>query len=213
MCYNMYDVRLRDKHPSCGMAWPPDLEFVTPYLRQADVIQALHVNPEKTYGMDRVQWSRRCAFRAAASRPSYDLLPDLLKEMPIVLFSGDQDLICNHLGTEELINHLEFNGGKGMEISPECGRPAALGHSRENPAGFYQEARNLTYILFYNSSHMVPFDYPRRTRDMVDRFMGVDIGSIGGKPTQSLIDGEKGRKPALAATRTALPPKKSWPRT
>lgn len=32
-CINMYDVRLRDTYPSCGMAWPPDLALVTPYLR------------------------------------------------------------------------------------------------------------------------------------------------------------------------------------
>jgi hypothetical protein len=29
----MYDVRLRDSYPSCGMSWPPDLTDVTPYLR------------------------------------------------------------------------------------------------------------------------------------------------------------------------------------
>jgi carboxypeptidase D len=38
---------------------------------------------------------------------------------------------------------------------------------------------------------MVPFDLPRRSRDMLDRFMGVDIASIGGKPADSRIDGEK----------------------
>ena len=63
---------------------------------------------------------------------------------------------------------------------------------RRQNAGFWQEARNLSYVLFYNSSHMVPFDYARRTRDMLDRFMGVDISSIGGVPTDSRIDGEKG---------------------
>lgn len=29
----MYDVRLRDSWPACGMSWPPDLRDVTPYLR------------------------------------------------------------------------------------------------------------------------------------------------------------------------------------
>ena len=38
---------------------------------------------------------------------------------------------------------------------------------------------------------MVPFDYPRRTRDMLDRFMNVNITSIGGSPADSRIDGEK----------------------
>lgn len=38
---------------------------------------------------------------------------------------------------------------------------------------------------------MVPFDVPRQSRDMLDRFMKVDIASIGGMPTDSRIDGEK----------------------
>jgi len=38
---------------------------------------------------------------------------------------------------------------------------------------------------------MVPFDYPRRTRDMLDRFIGVDISHIGGVPADSRIDGTK----------------------
>lgn len=191
-CTNMYDVRLTDDFPSCGMNWPPDLAHVTPYLRQDDVKKALHVNPDKKTGWVECNNFVGNAFKAQNSRPSVELLPDLLEQVPIVLFSGEQDLICNHIGTEELINNLEWNGGKGFEISPGVWAPRRAWTFEGEPAGMYQEARNLTYILFYNSSHMVPFDYPRRTRDMLDRFMGVDIGAIGGEPADSRIDGEKG---------------------
>ncbi|KAH8596330.1 pheromone-processing carboxypeptidase kex1 [Bisporella sp. PMI_857] len=168
-CLNMYDVRLKDTYPSCGMNWPPDLANVTPYLRRKDVVAALHIKPEKKTGWQECNGAVGGAFRARNSKPSVRLLPDILTEVPTVLFSGAEDLICNHIGTEELISNLQWGS-----------------------AGFYQEARNLTYILFSNSSHMVPFDYSRRTRDMLDRFMKVDIASIGGVPTDSRIDGEKG---------------------
>ena len=191
MCFNMYDVRLKDEYPSCGMNWPPDLKDVTPYLRQPDVTAALHISPEKRTGWTECNGDVGKAFRTRTSKPSIELLPGLLEEVPIVLFSGDQDLICNHLGTEELINNMEWNSGKGFEISPGVWAPRRAWTFEGEPAGMYQEARNLTYILFYNSSHMVPFDYPRRTRDMLDRFMGVDIASIGGKPADSRIDGEQ----------------------
>jgi carboxypeptidase D len=118
-------------------------------------------------------------------------LPDILSEIQVVLFSGDKDLICNHLGTEEIIHNLEWNGGKGFETSSGTWAPRRKWTFDGQPAGFYQEARNLTYILFYNSSHMVPFDLPRQSRDMLDRFMGVDISDIGGAPASSLIDGEE----------------------
>jgi carboxypeptidase D len=190
-CINMYDIRLRDD-ASCGMNWPPDLSEVTPYLRRPDVIQALHVDPDKRTGWTECSGSVSSNFRAANSKPSIEFLPALLEEVPIVLYSGDRDLICNHMGTESLISGLKFNGGTGFELSPGVTAPRRDWTFEGEPAGFWQEARNLTYVVFYNSSHMVPFDYPRRTRDMLDRVIGVDIASVGGKPVNSQIDGEKG---------------------
>jgi len=42
---------------------------------------------------------------------------------------------------------------------------------------------------------MVPFDYARRTRDMLDRFVGVDIRDIGGVDGDSKVGGETNRPP------------------
>ncbi|KAK0727054.1 Alpha/Beta hydrolase protein [Lasiosphaeria miniovina] len=190
-CYNMYDVRLRDDFPSCGMAWPPDLDSVTPYLRRKDVVDALHINANKNTGWTECNGMVGQQFKPSKSRPSGEFLPDLLSEVPIVLFSGAEDLICNHLGTEALIGNMAWNGRRGFELSPGTWAPRRDWTFEGQPAGFWQEARNLTYVLFYNSSHMVPFDYARRTRDMLDRFMDVDISSIGGQPTDSRLDGEK----------------------
>lgn len=191
-CYNMYDTRLTDSWPSCGMNWPPDLAQVTPYLRRDDVIQALHINPDKKTGWTECNNQVSGAFRATNSKPSVDLMAGILEKVPVILFSGDKDMICNHIGTEQMINEMEWNGGKGFELSPGTWAPRRDWTFEGEPAGVYQSARNLTYIRFYNSSHMVPFDYPRRTRDMLDRFIGVDIASIGGTPADSRIDGEKG---------------------
>lgn len=193
-CLNMYDVRLRDSYPSCGMNWPPDLVNVTPYLRRQDVLDALHIGPNKNTGWTECNGAVGANFNAANSKPSIVFLPDILTEVPIVLFSGAEDLICNHLGTEALISNMQWNGGKGFETSPGTWAQRRDWTFEGEPAGFWQEARNLTYVLFYNSSHMVPFDYSRRTRDMLDRFMGVDISSIGGVPTDSRLDGEPGRE-------------------
>jgi carboxypeptidase D len=191
-CINMYDIKLTDSYPSCGMNWPPDLTTVTPYLRRPDVLTALHIKPGKTSGWTECNGNVGNAFRAINSVPSIRILPDLIKEVPTILFSGADDLICNHVGTEDLISNMEWNGAKGFELSPGTWAPRLDWTFEGEAAGFYQEARDLTYILFYNSSHMVPFDYARRTRDMLDRFMQVDIASIGGVPTDSRIGGEKG---------------------
>lgn len=190
-CINMYDVRLRDTYPSCGMNWPPDLVNVTPYLRRKDVVEALHVNSNKATGWTECTGAVGQSFRAQDSKPSIELLPKILEEVPILLFSGAEDLICNHMGTEALIGNMQWSGGKGFEVTPGTWAPRRDWTFEGKDAGFWQEARNLTYVLFKDSSHMVPFDFPRRSRDMLDRFMGVDISSIGGSPTDSRLDGEK----------------------
>ena len=189
-CYNMYDIRKTDTYSSCGMNWPEDLTLVTPYFARKEVIQALHINPDKQTAWRECNNQVSAAFRASNSVPSVKLLPDLLAELPILLFSGDRDLICNHLGTESLINKLTWNGGTGMETSPGVTAPKLDWTLEDDKAGIYQFARNLTYVLFYNSSHMVPYDYPERTRDMLDRFMGVDYTNVAGAvPKDSAIAG------------------------
>ena len=173
------------------MNWPPDLTTVTPYLRRDDVTAALHINKDKRTGWTECSGAVSANFRASRSKPSIQLLPSILESsVPILLFSGAKDLICNHLGTEAFINTLSWSNGTGFELSPGVWAPKRSWTFASEAAGIYQSARNLTYVLFYNSSHMVPFDYPRRTRDMLDRFMGVDIASIGGTPADSRIDGE-----------------------
>ncbi|RMD39862.1 hypothetical protein DV735_g5254, partial [Chaetothyriales sp. CBS 134920] len=191
-CINMYDIRLTDSYPSCGMAWPPDLVNVQPYLRQKDVTDALHINHDMRTGWVECNGKVSSNFRASHSTPSRTLLPGLLESgLRILLFSGAKDYICNHLGTEDLISNLQWSDGTGFELSPGVIAPRHEWLFEGEPAGYYQEARNLTYLLIHNSSHMVPFDYPRRSRDMLDRFIGVDIGGIGGKPAHSQINGEK----------------------
>lgn len=191
-CYNMYDVRLFDEYPSCGMNWPPDLEYIKPYLRRPDVVEALNINPQKTSGWEECNGMVHSHFHTENSAPSGELLPKLMESgVPVLLFSGDKDLICNHVGTEQMINNMKWNGGTGFETSPGVWAPRHDWTFEGEPAGIYQSARNLTYVLFYNASHMVPFDMARQSRDMVDRFMRVDIASIGGSPADSRIDGEK----------------------
>lgn len=191
-CYNMYDIRLKDDYPSCGMAWPPDLDAVTPYLRRKDVTDAIHINSDKRTGWKECTGAVSSAFRVAHSKPAVQFLPEILESgVRILLFSGAKDYICNHIGTEDLISNLKWSGGQGFELSSGVLAPKKNWTFEGEDAGYYQEARNLTYVLFHDSSHMVPFDLPRRTRDMLDRFVGVDIASIGGKPIDSQIDGDK----------------------
>ncbi|KAK9471386.1 Alpha/Beta hydrolase protein [Dipodascopsis tothii] len=191
-CRNMYDLRKSDTFPACGVNWPEDLEFVTPYLRKPEVLAALHVNPEKKTGWTECSGAVGKAFNARHSKPAVDLMPFILENIPVVMFNGDQDLICNHVGNEDLITHMSWNGGTGFEETPGGTWAPRLSWTFEGePAGIYQSARNLTYVLFYNCSHMVPFDEAERSRDMLYRFIDVDYSYYGDeRPPSSIIGGD-----------------------
>ncbi|KAH6690573.1 pheromone-processing carboxypeptidase KEX1 [Plectosphaerella plurivora] len=189
-CFNMYDVRLKDSYPSCGMNWPPDLPDVTKYLRRKDVTNALHISSDKSTGWKECNGAVGSAFRAHNSVPAIDLLPDILTKTSITLFSGAEDLICNHVGTEEFIKGMSWNGGKGWDIGNEQQAPQRKWTFEGGDAGYWQEARNLSYVLFNEASHMVPFDWPRRTQDMLNRIMGVDVELAGQMPHDSFVEGD-----------------------
>lgn len=45
----------------------------------------------------------------------------------------------------------------------------------DRKVGHYTEGRNLSYVLINDGSHMVPYDKPQETLDMINRFMGVVV--------------------------------------
>lgn len=188
-CINVYDYSLSDTYPSCGMNWPNELVYVQPYLRRADVLEAIHAK-DKVGGWTECNGNVGATFKARKSAPSSVLFPALLKEVPILLFSGQRDIICNHLSTENFIQEMTWNGAKGFGSEEQ-----QTWVFQNEDIGYYQSARNLTYVLFHNASHMVPYDYARRTRDMLDRFIGIDVSSIGGQGADSSVGGTKSETP------------------
>lgn len=71
-----------------------------------------------------------------------------------------QDLICNHVGTEKMIENLAWAGGKGWsDGDDETTATQQDWWVDGKKAGSWQSARNLTYVQVYNSSHMVSFTF------------------------------------------------------
>ncbi|CAF1254165.1 unnamed protein product [Adineta steineri] len=175
-CVNVYDIRLDDMIPECGKNWAPELKYITSYLRRQDVMSSININNNK------VEWtgcspSVHNTFTAYHSKLSILLLPDLLQQIPIILFSGQYDLICNHQATEAMIDGMTWNGGPGFDFGNGTFSPKHPWIVDGKSAGLIQSARNLTYILFYNAGHMVHYNYPRRSRFMLHQFIQLDLTS------------------------------------
>jgi len=172
-CLNVYDIRLSDTYPACGMNWPPDLTYIKPYLQRDDVRTALHATgSSESWAECRHDVSDH--LKMHKSPPSIHLLPEILEKIPIMLFHGDQDYVCNYLGVERLIEALEWNGATGFSNTT---KPQSWKFNKTE-VGEWTNERNLTYVKVYGASHMVGFDVPHIAHDMMLRFMGVDFTAL-----------------------------------
>lgn len=188
-CINIYDVRLDDSYPSCGMNWPPNIKATYAYLRRPDVRAAFHVdNQRKPEAWVECNGRVGRALQTGSVEPaSVTLLPHLLERgLRVLIFAGDQDLICNHLGLERMLDRLTWHGGTGFSQPAEkAGDPWYVGG---RPAGLWHSERNLTYVKVFNASHMVPFDLPVVSHDMMLRFMNASLvgaaGALGQVPSR-----------------------------
>ncbi|KAF9567426.1 pheromone-processing carboxypeptidase KEX1 [Agrocybe pediades] len=172
MCVNIYDIRLEDTAPACGMNWPPDMPHVTSILGQQEVVSALHASAHPGAWKEcRTDVHR--AFHEETSESASSVLPRVLSKIPVLIFAGDQDLICNYVGLENMIKALSWNGATGLGTVQTQSWTV-----NSAPAGTWVTSRNLTYAKIFNASHMAPFDVPHVTHDMILRFMGVNFTAI-----------------------------------
>ncbi|KAI9478008.1 MAG: pheromone-processing carboxypeptidase KEX1 [Benjaminiella poitrasii] len=189
-CINTYDIRsTEESFPDCGLSWPYELEEVTKYLRLKEVKAAIHAE-KQILGWKECTSLVSTELHDDQSKPSYYLLPGILKEIPILLFSGEYDLICNYIGTEYLIGNMTWNGSRGFSKTT-----VREDWKIDNKiAGYYTQERNLTYVLIKDGSHMVPYDRPIETLDIINRFMKVGDNVVKGKQSQ-VGDHEEVQKP------------------
>lgn len=84
--------------------------------QRKDVVAALHAE-EHVSGWTECNNAVGASLRNHNSPASIGLLPGLLEQIEVMLFSGEQDLICAHTGTERLIKRLEWEGRSGFGVS------------------------------------------------------------------------------------------------
>jgi hypothetical protein len=92
---------------------------------------------------------------------------DLLDSgIPILFYNGDRDMTTNMVGTELLLNAMEWSG-KDEWTNAKRG----LWMVDKHPAGWAKEYENLSFVVVYNSGHMVPYNQPVPAFDLLTRFL------------------------------------------
>jgi hypothetical protein len=92
------------------------MTFTThPHKQRPDVLAAFHAQAKSEAWVE-CQSRVGQELGSAKDPSSITVLPRLLERIPVMLFAGDQDFICNYLGQESLIQALTWNGGTGLGV-------------------------------------------------------------------------------------------------
>jgi len=94
------------------------------------------------------------------------LLPNILTQIPVLLYNGDQDLICDLDGTTTWANKL--NWPYQSQFNSATNKTWSL---NGQAAGWYRGASNLVQVAIYNAGHMVPFDQGKNAQALLYQFI------------------------------------------
>ena len=135
----MYDAR-RTVHNT--RTFPPGKDGVEEYLNRKEVRSALHASstPQKYV---------ECAdppFYALSHQDgkgiSNELAALLNSEIRVLVYSGQYDIVCNHLGSEKVLDSLQWTGTEGwLKTQP------SVWIVNKKPAGHLKTYKNLQSLL------------------------------------------------------------------
>jgi len=95
------------------------------------------------------------------------LIPAILQQIPVMIYNGNYDLICDWMGTAAWSDAMTWPGQQKFLQAPNKTWAGANGQ----PAGTYKSAQNLVRVVVANAGHMSPFDQPANTQIMVWQFL------------------------------------------
>jgi carboxypeptidase D len=172
---NYYDTRLYFDMLS---DWPAGDNISVYYLNTDALKKAVHANRKVEYQECSAGAGKYLAILDGLGVQS-EIVRLLEQGIPITFYNGQFDLICNHMGTDALLRQLQWSGSQAYTRAPEYvwtvpEHPrAGSGQSqvRQIPAGYAKLTPDLllTFIVVIGASHMVPYDVPKASLDLIHR--------------------------------------------
>lgn len=133
------------------------------YLNGHDVMKAFNAN--HTYkSCDKIPY---IALSEDFNLSVKSLVKDLLNNnLPILLYSGSDDLICNYIGTELWMSTINWYGQSNFDNTTFL-----PWYINDSVVGSYKNSSGLTYYLIYDAGHMVPFFQPEISLIMFQKYL------------------------------------------
>ncbi|KAJ6395307.1 hypothetical protein OIU77_020548 [Salix suchowensis] len=102
-------------------------------------------------------------------------IPALLEDgIKVLIYAGEEDLICNWLGNSRWVNQLAWSGQKDFGAAPTV---PFIVEGRE--AGQLKSHGPLSFLKVHNAGHMVPMDQPKAALEMLKSWMQGKLAATG----------------------------------
>lgn len=163
---NVYDIR-----EMCGDSnlCYDDLQYIDDYLNLPEVRAKLGVEVEKFESCN-FDINRNFLLAGDWMKPYYKAVIDLLEaDVPVLIYAGDKDFICNWLGNQAFTDRLPWSGHEKFEAAPV--RDWKVGKTH---AGEVKNYKHFTFLRVFEAGHMVPYNQPENALDMVTRWVSGD---------------------------------------
>ena len=145
---------------------PVETGYYNNYLAEKAVRQAIHVG-KMPYNDGSIVEKHLIKDIMDTVKPWVEEI--LNSEIRSLFYSGQLDVIVAAPLTENFLRKLSWRRAGAFNHSPR--KIYKVAPSDAAVAGYVRSAGNLYYALIRKAGHMVPYDQPRVTLDMVTRFV------------------------------------------
>ena len=170
---NVYDVR-KDCDPSNPLCYGILTDIET-WLNNPEVQEELGV--DLAYQGCNFDINRNFLLKGDWMLPYVNYIPPLLDAgLPILIYAGDADFICNWIGNKAWTIELPWDGQSGFQDAADKQWVSKI---TKKPAGEYRVYDNFAFVRVYEAGHMVPYDQPEHSLEMITHFIkSVTTGSF-----------------------------------
>jgi len=158
---NVYDVTIPCQvEPLCY-----DFSLADQLLAKPEVLKALAVSSEADW-QDCNQAVHLLFLADWVGNFAIDLPVVLAQGIPVLIYSGTNDFICNALGGQRWVDAMAWPGQSAFQKAPQV-----PWNVNGNVAGVSRAAQGFTFLQVYDAGHMVPMNQPVAALEMVKRFV------------------------------------------
>lgn len=162
---NVYDVRepCEDQENLCY----PVQGYISDWLNQQSVMDGVGAEVDS---FDSCSGEINSAFSNAGdwNQPFHRKVTELLEKIPVLIYAGDADYICNWLGNKAWTDALEWAGHDEYKGKP-LGDILLGGNG--NVTGQVKNHGGLAFIAIHEAGHMLPYDQPEAGLDFFNRWL------------------------------------------